>query len=175
VLGYITHFLQKRVLPDLQSLVIVLLKAVLANVTALITQPISQPQGGLGPSFRSETNLRSNSVGQNKPQDPASIPLPNAVDTSDLPIDEIEAMRSREITAKAVSGILLVLLKWFKVSRRSTIRCWRNMLTRIDVLKFEYFTQLLLDSNYLPLVLKLFAHQEIDKVVDSKTDRDEMR
>jgi hypothetical protein len=48
-------------------------------------------------------------------------------------------------------------------------------LTIVDVLKFEYFTQLLLDSNYLPLVLKLFAHQEIDKVVDSKTDRDDMR
>jgi Domain of unknown function (DUF3402) len=44
-----------------------------------------------------------------------------------------------------------------------------------DILKFEYLTQLLLDSNYLPLVLKLFAHQEIDKVVDSRTDRDDMR
>jgi hypothetical protein len=42
-------------------------------------------------------------------------------------------------------------------------------------LKFEYLTQLLLDSNYLPLVLKLFAHQEIDKVIDSRTDRDDMR
>jgi hypothetical protein len=104
------------VLPDLQSLVIVLLKAVLANVTALITQPMGQPQNGLGPSFRSETNLRSNSVGQSK--DPVNVPLPNTVDPSDLPIDEIEAMRSREITAKAVSGILLILLKWFKVSRR---------------------------------------------------------
>jgi hypothetical protein len=103
-------------LPDLQSLVIVLLKAVLANVTALITQPVGQGQNGLGQGFRSETNLRSNSVGQNR--DPASVPLPNSVETSDLPIDEIEAMRSREITAKAVSGILLVLLKWFKVSRR---------------------------------------------------------
>lgn len=45
----------------------------------------------------------------------------------------------------------------------------------VDILKFEYFTQLLLDSNYLPLVLKLFAHQEIDRVVDSKSDRDDMR
>lgn len=84
-------------------------------------------------------------------------------------------MRSREITAKAVSGILLVLLKWFKVSRKFIAHYFTNILTCIDVLKFEYFTQLLLDSNYLPLVLKLFAHQEIDKVVDSKTDRDEMR
>lgn len=32
-------------------------------------------------------------------------------------------------------------------------------------------TQLLLDSNYLPLVLKLFAHQDVQQVVDSRTDR----
>lgn len=29
----------------------------------------------------------------------------------------------------------------------------------------------MLDSNYVPLVLKLFAHQDIQQVVDSKTDR----
>lgn len=39
------------------------------------------------------------------------------------------------------------------------------------MLKFEYLSQLLLDSNYVPLVLKLFAHQDIQQVVDSKTDR----
>jgi hypothetical protein len=95
----------------------VLLKAVLANVTALITQPMGQQQG-LAPGFRSEVNLRANAAqGQNRQQDPANIPLPNPIDPSELPIDEIEALRSREITAKAVSGILLILLKWFKVSR----------------------------------------------------------
>ncbi len=53
---------------------------------------------------------------------------------------------------------------------------YQNLLTAgEDILKFEYLTQLLLDSNYLPLVLKLFAHQEIDKVVDNRTDRDDMR
>ena len=40
-----------------------------------------------------------------------------------------------------------------------------------DILKFEYFTQLLLDANYLPLVLKLFALQDVQQVVESKTDR----
>lgn len=45
----------------------------------------------------------------------------------------------------------------------------------LDILKFEYLSQLLLDSNYLPLVLKLFAHQDIQQVVDSKTDRLEYR
>ena len=44
-----------------------------------------------------------------------------------------------------------------------------------DVLKFEYMTQLLLDSNYIPLVLKLFAHQDIQQAVDSTTDRVEHR
>ncbi|TVY25608.1 Factor arrest protein [Lachnellula hyalina] len=149
-------------IPHLQSLVIVLLKAVLANVTALITQPPpGQPQSGLAPGFRSEVNLRVNSAQQQpqRPQDPANIPLPTNADQVELQIDEIEALRSREITAKAVSGILLILLKWFKVS---------------NILKFEYLTQLLLDSNYLPLVLKLFAHQEMDKVVVSKTDREDM-
>jgi hypothetical protein len=45
----------------------------------------------------------------------------------------------------------------------------------VDILKFEYLTQLLLDSNYLPLVLKLFAHQEVDKLVDTNSDRSELR
>lgn len=34
-------------------------------------------------------------------------------------------------------------------------------------------TQLLLDSNYVPLVLKLFAHQDVQQVVDSKMERPE--
>lgn len=98
---------------------IVLLKAVLANVTALITQPMGGQQNNI-PGYRSDPNLRAGSAGQppNRQQDPASIPLPNTVDPSEIPVEEIEALRSREITAKAVSGILLVLLKWFKVSRK---------------------------------------------------------
>ncbi|KAG9242309.1 pheromone-dependent cell cycle arrest protein-like protein Far11 [Calycina marina] len=157
-LDLVENFYQESI-PHFQSLVIVLLKAVLANVTALITQPTGGQQGGL-PSYRSEPNLRAGGVGQpmNRQQDPANIPLPNTVEPTDLPIEEVEALRSREIIAKAVSGILLILLKWFKVSH---------------ILKFEYFTQLLLDSNYLPLVLKLFAHQDVDKIIDSNTNRDD--
>ena len=44
----------------------------------------------------------------------------------------------------------------------------------IDVLKFEYLTQLLLDSNYLPLILKLFAHQDVDRAVEQKNDREDL-
>ena len=35
-------------------------------------------------------------------------------------LDEIDVTRHREITSKAVSAILLLVLKWFKVSREST-------------------------------------------------------
>ncbi|OBT92702.1 Factor arrest protein 11 [Pseudogymnoascus verrucosus] len=149
-------------LPQMQSLVIVLLKAVLANVTALITQPITgqpQQQNGLQPGFQSESNLRNNAAGQRRlahAQEAQNPSQPAVFDVRDLPIEDLEALRQREITLKAVSGILLVLLKWFKVSY---------------VLKFEYLTQLLLDSNYLPLILKLFAHQDVDKLVDTDSDR----
>lgn len=44
-----------------------------------------------------------------------------------------------------------------------------------DILKFEFLTQLLLDCNYMPLVLKLFLHQDVQQVVENKTDRLEER
>lgn len=40
-----------------------------------------------------------------------NLPLPT--------LDEIDVVRHREITSKAVSAILLLVLKWFKVSRTS--------------------------------------------------------
>lgn len=38
----------------------------------------------------------------------------------ELHIDELDNIRLREITGKAVSGTLLLMLKWFKRSRMST-------------------------------------------------------
>ena len=35
-------------------------------------------------------------------------------------LDDIDVTRHREITSKAVSAILLLTLKWFKVSRESS-------------------------------------------------------
>lgn len=43
-----------------------------------------------------------------------------------------------------------------------------------DILKFEYLTQLLLDANYIPLILKFFGHQDIDKAVEQKNDREDL-
>jgi hypothetical protein len=51
--------------------------------------------------------------------------------------------------------------------------CSLNLM--LDILKFEYMTQLLLDSNYLPLILKMFIHQEVDRAIAQKNDRDDQR
>lgn len=154
-----------------------LLKAILANVTALITQPhFNQPHPGSG--FQLDANMRTNGPqGPRRQQDPTNLNNHIAAEPSQLTIDDLEALRSREITSKAVSGILLMLLKWFKVSRLlSSLVSLKYVSDLIlDILKFEYFTQLLLDSNYLPLVLKLYAHQDIDRLVDIKYDREDLR
>lgn len=53
------------------------------------------------------------------------------------------------------------------------LRIYKNdkLTTCVDVLKFEYLTQLLLDSNYIPLILKLFLHRDVDEAVAQKIDR----
>ncbi|KAL6855777.1 hypothetical protein J3F83DRAFT_753468 [Trichoderma novae-zelandiae] len=137
-------------LPHLQSIVIVLLRPILVNVTAIVAQQQNQMAGmtsrahnpGVNGGHGSQRGMDMNAQGQ---QEQEGEPSP----------EEIDATRTREITSKAMTAILLLLLKWLRVSH---------------VLKFEYLTQLLLDSNYLPLVLKLFAHQDIQQVVDSKMD-----
>ncbi|KAI0157678.1 N1221-domain-containing protein [Xylariaceae sp. FL1272] len=142
----------KSSLPQLQSLVIVLMKGVLASVTASISNTAFNPPGGPGPS---NTREYSRSVWNRSIDTQPGVNGSAHPDFAAHPTDADLAGRSLEIESKAATGILLLLLKWLKISH---------------VLKFEYLTQLLLDSNYLPLVLKLFAHQDIQQVVDSKAD-----
>ncbi|KAI0166700.1 N1221-domain-containing protein [Hypoxylon sp. FL1284] len=142
-------------LPQLQSFVIVLMKGVLLNVTACIAMPTNSQQqsavGGVGQARASggpaANRSQDNSMGTQGPTNQ---------DGSEPSLEELDTTRGREIESKAATGIILLLMKWLKISH---------------ILKFEYLAQLLLDSNYLPLVLKLFAHQDVQQVVDSKTDR----
>ncbi|KAJ5612727.1 hypothetical protein N7510_005921 [Penicillium lagena] len=127
-----------QTLAHLQSITIVFLKIILTNVSAVVNQVNAQ-----------SSQTMSNGYGVNGTTDLFS----------DASIDELDNIRLREITGKAVSGTLLLLLKWFK---------------RSHVLKFEYMTQLLLDSNYLPLILKMFAHQDVDQAVTQKNDREDL-
>jgi hypothetical protein len=46
------------------------------------------------------------------------------VEAPELSPEELDAARTREITSKAMTGILLLLLKWLRLSRE-----WLNRLT----------------------------------------------
>ncbi|KAI5865452.1 N1221-domain-containing protein [Durotheca rogersii] len=143
------------VLPQLQSLVIVLMKGVLFNVTACIALPNGGPQQS-GISGINQTRVNGGPATYRSQDSSSGVNNSPNHDGAELSLEEIDATRCREIESKAATGIILLLLKWLKVSH---------------ILKFEYLGQLLLDSNYLPLVLKLFAHQDIQQVVDSRADR----
>ncbi|KAH7318633.1 protein required for hyphal anastomosis [Stachybotrys elegans] len=138
--------------PHLQSLVIVLLRPILANVTAIV----GQQQGQMPPGMSARGSSANLNGGPGAQRGPDLAGQSQSTELPEMSPEEVDAARTREITAKAMTGILLMLLKWLRLSH---------------VLKFEYVTQLLLDSNYVPLVLKLFAHQDIQQVVDSKMDR----
>jgi hypothetical protein len=84
--------------------------------------------------------------------------VPSPTDQPSAPpqsLEDIDVIRHREITSKAVSAILLLALKWFKVSH---------------VMKFHHLGQHLLDTNCLLLILKMFGLQEVSAAVVSKAD-----
>ncbi|SPO45016.1 related to FAR11 - protein involved in recovery from cell cycle arrest in response to pheromone [Moesziomyces antarcticus] len=75
-------------------------------------------------------------------------------------LEDVDVARHREILTKAVSAILLLCLKWFKASH---------------VMKFNYLSQVLVDSNVLLLILKIFGLQEIAHGVKTKNEADNFR
>jgi hypothetical protein len=91
-------------LPQLQSLIIVLLKAILAIATNLVIQGTN----GQGPN-----GVNGGTGKVDAPTSPSD--------------DEIDAVRTREIAAKAVTGVLVMLLKWTKVSRKLYPRSRRGL------------------------------------------------
>ncbi|KAB2579805.1 Factor arrest protein 11 [Lasiodiplodia theobromae] len=139
------------VLPHLQSLVIVLLRTFLSHLATLALQNSNLNAMSAG-GF--QENQSSNPM--NKPDSGLNGTLP---DISKIPLEDLDRMRMEEIQDKAASGILILLLKWFKLSH---------------VLKMEYLTQLLVDSNYIPLTLKLLQLQEIEKVINYRCDREDL-
>ncbi|KIW92730.1 uncharacterized protein Z519_06578 [Cladophialophora bantiana CBS 173.52] len=140
-------------LPDLQSLVIVMMKVMLTNV-----QDIAVRNGGAQETTQTgglNRTKSSSNMAQNQ-----TLPMPPPAPRPDeMTLEDLDNVRSREISQQAVSGALFLLLKWFKVSH---------------VLKFEYVTQLLLDSNYVQLTLKYFAHQNLEDLVAFRYDRDDL-
>ncbi|KAK5404427.1 Factor arrest protein 11 [Exophiala xenobiotica] len=143
----------QQALPDLQSLVIVMMKVMLTNV-----QDIAVRNGGLQDSAQTGglNRTKSNSNMAQTQTLPMPPPPPRP---ADMALEDLDNVRSREISQKAVSGAIFLLLKWMKMSH---------------ILKFEYMTQLLLDSNYIQLTLKYFAHQNLEDLVAFEYNRDDL-
>lgn len=84
-----------------------LIKGILAHYTVLLSQQPQVPvfSGAPGPNGRPNGANNNNNGSGN-------------LDNFEQSAEEIDAARTREITAKAVSGIMLLLLKWLKLSRK---------------------------------------------------------
>ncbi|OJA15285.1 hypothetical protein AZE42_00929 [Rhizopogon vesiculosus] len=131
------EIIYSAVLPVLSGWVLVLLKLLLATVSAGTGQQ-QVPQSSTSSVFP---------PGVASPPEQPPVPPPT--------LDDLDVTRHREITSKAVSAILLLTLKWFKASH---------------VMKFHHLGQLLLDTNCLLLILKMFGLQEVSSSVVSKAD-----
>ncbi|KAH7887969.1 hypothetical protein F5I97DRAFT_1805804 [Phlebopus sp. FC_14] len=131
------ELIYSSVLPVLSGWVLVLLKLLLATVSA--------GTGGQQVPQSSTSSVFPPGVASPHEQPPAPPPT----------LDDLDVTRHREITSKAVSAILLLTLKWLKASH---------------VMKFHHLGQLLLDTNCLLLILKMFGLQEVSTSVVSKAD-----
>ncbi|OCF42790.1 hypothetical protein I317_03392 [Kwoniella heveanensis CBS 569] len=134
------EIIYKNTLPIQQSCVIVLLKLLLATVTSPGAASMNLAATTLPPGITSPTQ-----------ESAPCIPPPTK--------EELDISRHREITSKAVSAILLLLLKWFKASH---------------VLKFHHFAQLLFDSNCALLVLKMFGLTDLLGVVQCNYEMEDL-
>ncbi|THH20159.1 hypothetical protein EW146_g1163 [Bondarzewia mesenterica] len=131
---------QSAVLPSLSSWVLVLLKFLLAIVSA--SSPNQPPPSAASSGFPPGVPSREVSYYERQPTQ----------------IEDIDVVRHREIITKAVSAMLLLMLKWFKVSH---------------VMKFHNLGQHMLDTNCLLLMMKTFGMQDVSLAVVSKADSPE--
>jgi len=99
------ELLYRSILPHIQNIVIVLLKLLLATVSSN-SNNVKVNDNGDNIAKENATN----NVGSSSDSNANSSPSGNSV-------EEIDVTRHREITSKAVSAILLLILKHLKLSR----------------------------------------------------------
>lgn len=111
--------LQRGTIPNLQSIVIILLKVLLSNITVLGTPTNAQnPEDGGDVATNARDierlplrNLNlSNYLSTTHEQQAEVEPRSNVLEV-------LNSIRTREITSKAISGLILTLLKWLRLSR----------------------------------------------------------
>lgn len=95
-------------------MIIVLIKGILSHVTVLVTQ--ANGPTGLQTGFQFQDNQNGN--GSAKPDSNGINGRNGNVSTN----EQIDSIRTQEVLDKAVSGTLILLLKWFKVSREFHLR-----------------------------------------------------
>ena len=100
---------------DLQSIVIVLLKVLLSNITVL-GSPSGGPNGDVQANHKHMDFLPKENLNLSLCLSGAAS---NETYTNSDSIEVLNSVRAREITSKAISGLLLSLLKWFRVSRKA--------------------------------------------------------
>lgn len=95
---------------------IVLLRPILVNVTAIVAQQQNQMAGMINrtgnPGANGHGSQRGMDMNAQGQQEQEGEPSP----------EEIDATRTREITSKAMTAILLLLLKWLRVSREYCLK-----------------------------------------------------
>ncbi|KAJ9093441.1 hypothetical protein QFC20_007123 [Naganishia adeliensis] len=146
---YRVERIYKAILPNSQSIVVVLLKLLLATVTGNPAANANVQHGSPGPE------------------------VPEVVDSPPQTLEEVDVARHREITSKAVSAILLLLLKWFKASRTSqgvNLKPDTYLRCAPDIIKFQHLATLLIDSNCLLLILKMFGFQDLLNTVQTRNE-----
>ncbi|ODO08260.1 hypothetical protein I350_03850 [Cryptococcus amylolentus CBS 6273] len=135
--------IHRKTLPIMHSCMIALLKLLLATVTSPGAGGVNLQNSNLPPGLHSPTQ-------EMPPTDKGTAPATQ---------EEIDISRHREITSKAVSAIIILLLKWFKASH---------------ILKFHLLTQMLFDSNCVLLLLKMFGLTEITPVITARNEIEEL-
>lgn len=104
-------------------MIIALLKAILSQYSVLVNSPQGPQQV---PGMPGQPNTRANGGATNGVNGAAGG------DSGEPSAEDIDASRTREITAKAVTGILLLLLKWLKISRKFSDDTFTHFDTRQD-------------------------------------------
>ncbi len=117
--------MQRQTFPHLQSLIVVLLKVLLTNVTILGSGVHHGPNPNGGVTTTDFEDIKSGA--EELPKSNLNLckqlmPLTNGQrmesEGAEQSLEELNAMRTREITSKAISAFLLTLLKWFRLSRK---------------------------------------------------------
>ncbi|KAK4686751.1 hypothetical protein P7C73_g3374, partial [Tremellales sp. Uapishka_1] len=130
------EIIYRSTLPYMRSNVVILLKALLTAVTG---------PGAITASFAEPTGFTS----------PTQEVPPPLEDAKPRTREEVDYARHREVIAKAISGILLLTLQWFKASH---------------IMKFHHFAQHMYDANTILLLLKMFGLSDVSMNVQRKSE-----